>query len=58
MQNAVSATWTIQHNLGFHPNVMIQDSGGTTWEGDITQVDIDNLVIRFGSAFAGTAYLS
>ena len=58
VQNAVSATWSIQHDLGFHPNVTVQDSGGTTWEGDITQVDINNLVIRFGSAFAGTAYLS
>lgn len=58
VQNSVSATWTVQHNLGFHPNVTIQDSGGTAWEGDITHSDINALVIRFGSAFAGTAYLS
>ena len=58
IQNAVSSTWTINHNLGFNPNVTTLDSAGTTIEGSITFVDANNLTISFSVGLTGKAYLS
>ena len=33
-----SMVWTINHNLGYHPNVTVIDSGGTEWIGDIAHL--------------------
>lgn len=58
MQNAVSSTWSITHNLGFHPNVSTTDAANFNIEGDITYIDTNSLVINFGIATTGYAYLS
>lgn len=58
VQNAVSSTWTINHNLGFHPNVTTLDSAGTTIEGSISFTDVNQLTITFSVGLTGTAYLS
>jgi hypothetical protein len=47
-QGTSSAVWVITHNLGWYPNVTVQDSGGSIVEGEIT----------FTGAFSGKAYLS
>ena len=57
-QNAVSALWTVVHGLGIYPQVTVNDSAGTTVEGDVTYIDSNTLQINFGAAFSGTAYLS
>lgn len=57
-QSALSATWTIVHNLGFNPNVTAQDSGGSTIEGNVVYTDSNNLTITFSAASSGVAYLS
>jgi hypothetical protein len=57
-QQTPSATWTIAHNLNFHPNVTIVDSAGTIVEGEMTYVDQNNMILHFQSAFSGNAYLS
>lgn len=57
-QNAVSSTWTITHNLGFYPNVTTLDSAGTTIEGSIAFVSLDEITISFSVGVTGTAYLS
>jgi hypothetical protein len=57
-QQIASDTWIINHNLNFHPNITVVDSGGTIVEGEIQYVDQNNVVLRFQSAFAGIAYLS
>lgn len=57
-QNGVSNEWVIPHNLGFYPNVTIQDSTGTIVEGEITYTNTNNLTVHFSSAFSGYAYLS
>ena len=57
-QLAPEATWTIAHNLGYRPNVMVEDSAGTEIIGDITHVSVNQMTITFSSATAGTAYLS
>ena len=58
IQPTVSANWTVLHNLGWYPNVTVIDSAGTTVEGDITQVNVNQLTIHFSGAFSGSAYLS
>ena len=57
-QNAVSSTWTINHNLGFYPNVITQDSAGTTIEGNVEYLTLNSLRVLFTIALTGTAYLS
>ena len=57
-QGVASATWIINHNLGFYPNLTVQDSAGTIYEGEITYTNSNSLTVTFSSAFSGKAYLS
>lgn len=57
-QMTPSATWVIVHNLGFYPNVRIEDSAGSDVEGDVTQDSVNQMTVTFASAFSGKAYLS
>ena len=57
-QGVSNSTWTINHNLGFYPNLTVQDSAGTIYEGEITYTDSVSLTVTFSSAFSGKAYLS
>lgn len=57
-QNTPSATWTISHNLTFHPNVTVVDSGGSVVEGEISYPSATTVVLTFRSGFSGRAYLS
>lgn len=57
-QGVASATWTVNHGLGFYPNLTVQDSAGTIYEGEITYTNSDSLTVTFSSAFSGKAYLS
>ena len=57
-QQSLSALWSINHNLGYHPQVTIQDYGKTTIEGQVTHIDVNNLTVGFSAAISGYAYLS
>jgi hypothetical protein len=57
-QGSVSNSWTINHNLGFQPNVTVVDSAGTIYEGEIAYTNTNSLTVTFSSAFSGMAYLS
>jgi len=57
IQNSPSATWTINHNLGFNPVPVVLDSAGTQCEGTLTYITLNTMTITFSSAFAGTAYI-
>jgi len=57
-QNTPSDTWTISHNLTFHPNVTVVDSGGSVVEGEISYPSATTVVLTFRSGFSGRAYLS
>jgi hypothetical protein len=57
-QGTSSATWVITHNLGWKPNVTVQDSGGSIVEGEIAYTNTMSLTITFTGAFSGNAYLS
>lgn len=57
-QGTSLATWTIVHNLGWYPNVTVQDSGGSIVEGEISYTSTMSLTVTFTGAFSGNAYLS
>ena len=57
-QGTASSTWTINHNLGFFPNVEIVDSAGTSVIGSYQFTNVNTVVATFAGAFAGKAYLS
>lgn len=57
-QGVASNTWVVNHNLSFYPNVTVQDSAGTIYEGEITYNSSGSLTLTFSSAFSGTAFLS
>ena len=56
-QAIASATWTINHNLGFNPTAVVLDSAGTNCEGSFSYPTVNQMVITFNSAFTGTAYI-
>ena len=58
IQDEVSNTWLVVHNLGFKPNVTVQDSAGSIYEGEISYTNSDSLTISFSAAFSGKAFLS
>lgn len=57
-QATTSSSWVIAHNLGFKPNVIIEDVGGATIEGELLYTDNNNLTVSFSQGVAGVAYLS
>lgn len=57
-QISSSTTWTVAHNFGKFPSVVIIDSGGSVVIGDILYVDDNNLTITFSAAFGGKAYIN
>lgn len=57
-QTTPASVWTINHNLGFYPNVTVIDSGGTVVEGGIAYPTVNQAQLTFSAAFAGKAYLS
>jgi len=57
-QNSVSTTWTITHSLGYYPAVTTTDSAGTVVEGTISYPSLTSVVVTFGIAISGFAYLS
>jgi len=53
-----STTWVIDHNLGFKPNVTVEDSDGIIYEGEISYTTSASLTLTFAYPISGTAYLS
>lgn len=58
IQSASSTTWTITHNLNYHPSVTVVDSAGSAVIGDVTYVSENQLIVSFSVPFGGKAYLS
>jgi hypothetical protein len=58
VQETPAYVWEIEHNLGYSPNVFIQDTNGVDIEGVVDSIDGFILTVSFTSPVAGTAYLS
>jgi hypothetical protein len=57
-QQTPSASWSVTHNLGKYPSVMIIDSVNNHVEGDIEYTSANTLTITFSSTFSGKAYMN
>ena len=57
-QSSASLTWTINHNLGFNPSVEILSVGGVEIEAQVTHTSVNQTIINFVIATAGTARLN
>jgi hypothetical protein len=53
-----STVWTIHHNLGKIPAVVVTDSAGSLVVGEIEYPDINTVIITFCYPFGGMAYLN
>ena len=56
-QNIPSAQWTVVHNLGRRPSVTVIDSANDDWLPDAFYQDVNTVILTFGAAFSGVAYL-
>lgn len=56
-QSTPATVWTIDHNLGFFPNVYVLDTAGDECEGNVDNVSVNRVLITFSAAFAGQARL-
>ena len=57
-QGTSSSSWVITHNLGFYPNIVVQDSANSIVEGEIVYDSANQVTLNFQAAFSGMAYLS
>lgn len=55
-QMVPSAIWTVTHNLGKFPTVIVFDSDGSEVEGVVNMLNSNSLTIEFSAAFGGKAY--
>jgi tRNA A58 N-methylase Trm61 len=56
-QPSPSATWTINHNLGYRPSVELIDAGSQEFNADVTHPTVNQAVINLSVATAGLARL-
>jgi len=58
-QTSPATTWTVPHNLGFRPSVMVVDSTyNEIFPGTVHYSDDNNVVLTFSATIAGEAYFS
>mgnify|MGYP003387066120 CR=1 FL=1 len=56
-QPVASSTWTINHNLGFKPSVTVLSSGGQEIETEVLHTSVNQCLVYFIVATAGSARL-
>ena len=56
-QSSASATWTINHNLGYKPSVDLFSVGGVEIVGTVTHISDNQVVADFVTSIAGFARL-
>jgi len=57
-QATAQSTWTLNHNLGFYPNVTVLDDLGRQVITSVTYLSANTVQIAFNRPFSGIAYLS
>jgi hypothetical protein len=55
LQSVMSPTWIVEHGLGCHPQVSVEDNAGNQMHGSVTYLDNATLVIGFAYAITGRA---
>jgi len=57
-QGAPSSMWIISHNLNKYPSVSVVDTASNIVVGAIHYSDLNNITIKFNSAFSGKAHFN
>lgn len=57
LQPIAAIVWTINHNLGYHPLVVSEDSSNRVLIGDVEYINNNTLTITWAAANAGRAEL-
>lgn len=57
-QGVASDTWTITHNLGRKPSVVVVDSADNVFYPAVQYIDLNTLVVTMNGATIGKAYLN
>lgn len=57
-QGVASDTWTITHNLGRKPSVVVVDSADNVFYPAVQYIDLNTLVVTMNGATTGKAYLN
>jgi hypothetical protein len=57
-QASAATTWTITHNLGVFPVIVVVDNTGAVIEADVVYNSNNQITVTFATAQAGKAYLS
>lgn len=57
-QTSASDFWTVNHNLGYNPNVTVFNEDNEKIIGTVTYTSANTLQITFSTAQSGKAYLS
>jgi hypothetical protein len=54
-QASASATWTVNHNLGYNPTCVVITSGGLQIEPEILHISTNQTIIYMNTSISGTA---
>jgi hypothetical protein len=57
-QSDESSVWTINHNLGYVPNIFTEDEDGVDILGVVNILNVNTVRITFSAPISGKAYLS
>lgn len=57
-QSVASASWIVNHNLGYRPAVSALSVGGKLMLGDVVHTSVNQVVIGFDQPLAGLAVCS
>lgn len=57
-QSTAASVWTITHNMGKYPSVMVVDSAKNVVYGDVKYDGLNRLTLTFSATFSGYAYLN
>ena len=58
VQSSPSASWTINHNLGYKPGVDVYDSGSQQIQAEVSHTSVNQTVILLTASTAGFARLT
>jgi hypothetical protein len=58
IQSSSSSTWNVVHNLNKFPSVSVVNINNILMYGQVTYIDLNNLIIEFSAGFSGKAYMN
>jgi hypothetical protein len=57
-QSVAASIWTVNHNLGFRPNVSVKTLGGLEVDAEVLHVSVNQVQVIFDSPSTGIANFS